>query len=180
MPPVTVITPSVAALQQRLGLDLGSGLGLGPVGTFSTESTRYNDNGSMSANPFSSSSSMLAIPPIGPPSGASRPGPIGRPRSPLTNTNSMQGPLPGLQSQFGQLGFRDGSGDLGTRSGLDVGSLSLGHSGLPPVRVSTGQVGTLFSLALLSIALCFSISKLFVCMTDLSFLSADCWIKWWE
>ena len=141
--PVTVITPSVAALQQRLGLDLGSGLGLGPVGTFSTESTRYNDNGSISS-PFSSSSSMLAIPPIGPPSGSSRPGPIGRPRSPL-NTNSMQGPLPGLQSQFGQLGFRSGehgSGDLGTR-GLDVGSLSLGHTGLPPVRVSTGQVGSL-------------------------------------
>lgn len=142
--PVTVITPSVAALQQRLGLDLGSGLGLGPVGTFSTESTRYNDNGSLSTNPFSSamssamssSSSMLAIPPIGP----SRPGPIGRPRSPLTTTHtpSMQGPLPGLQSQFGQLGFRDGSGGA-----LDVGSLTLGHSGLPPVRVSTGQVGAL-------------------------------------
>jgi hypothetical protein len=141
--PVTVITPSVAALQQRLGLDLGSGLGLGPVGTFSTESTRYNDNGSISS--AFSSSSMLAIPPIGPPSGSSRPGPISRPRSPLTNTNSMQGPLPGLQSQFGQLGFRSGehgSGDLGTR-GLDVGSLSLGHTGLPPVRVSTGQVGSL-------------------------------------
>lgn len=59
----------------------------------------------------------------------------------------MQGPLPGLQSQFGQLGFRGehASGDLGTRGGgLDVGSLSLGHSGLPPVRVSTGQVGYLF------------------------------------
>lgn len=141
--PVTVITPSVAALQQRLGLDLGSGLGLGPVGTFSTESTRY-DNGSISS-PFASSSSMLAIPPIGPPSGSSRPGPIGRPRSPLTNTNSMQGPLPGLQSQFGQLGFRSGehgSGDLGSL-GLDLGSLSLGHTGLPPVRVSMGQVGPL-------------------------------------
>lgn len=137
--PVTVITPSVAALQQRLGLDLGSGLGLGPVGTFSTETTRYNDNGSISTNPFSSTSSMVSIPPIGP----SRPGPIGRPRSPLTQTqtqtHSMQGPLPGLQSQFGQLGFRDGSGGA-----LDVGSLTLAHSGLAPVRVSTGQVGSLF------------------------------------
>jgi hypothetical protein len=35
-----------------------------------------------------------------------------------------------------------GSGDLGTW-GLDVGSLSLGYTGLPPVRVSTGQVGSL-------------------------------------
>ncbi|XP_024381728.1 uncharacterized protein [Physcomitrium patens] len=133
--PVTVITPSVAALQQRLGLDLGSGLGLGPVGTFSTESTRYNDNGSTPSS-FSSSSSILTIPPIGPPLGTSRPGPIGRP-----SAISMQGPLPGLQSHFGQLGFRSGelgSGDLTSRS-LDIGSLSLGQAGLPPVRVSTGQ-----------------------------------------
>lgn len=137
--PVTVITPSVAALQQRLGLDLGSGLGLGPVGTFSTESTRYNDNGSTPSS-FSSSSSILTIPPIGPPLGTSRPGPIGRP-----SAISMQGPLPGLQSHFGQLGFRSGelgSGDLTSRS-LDIGCLSLGQAGLPPVRVSTGQVGSL-------------------------------------
>jgi hypothetical protein len=107
--PVTVITPSVAALQQRLGLDLGSGLGLGPVGTFSTESTRYNDNGSISS--AFSSSSMLAIPPIGPPSGSSRPGPISRPRSPLTNTNNHS--LGSLDSDRGSMGLGiSGHGDL--------------------------------------------------------------------
>lgn len=143
LPPVNVITPSVAALQQRLGFDLGSGLGLGPLGMFSAESTRYSDNGAMSSQ--FSSSSLPSIPPIGPPSGSSRPGPIGRPKSPHRITNPMQGPLPGLQSHFGQLGFRSadhGPADVGQR-GLDVGSLSIGHSGLPPVRVSTGQVNFL-------------------------------------
>lgn len=154
LPPVNVITPSLAALQQRLGLDLGSGFGLGPVGTFSTESSnKFNDIGSLSS-PFSSSP-IPTIPPIGPPGGNSRPGPIGRPKSPATNLNPMQGPLPGLQSHFGQLGFRsvDHGGVEAAQRALDVGSFSMGHPGLPPVRVSTGQVGFLFCISTTSLSL---------------------------
>ena len=71
----------------------------------------------------------------------------------------MQGPLPGLQSHFGQLGFRSadhGPADVGQR-GLDVGSLSIGHSGLPPVRVSTGQVNFLSDHPVLTINCDFSL-----------------------